>query len=324
MYSSFLQKKMVYLEKFDLLVEDEEWCEFVRPGECCHIFHKCKRLNVQKGRFYNHTNDECYPYQLFPQKQFEVVDFDDITIFYGGNGSGKTTLLNIIADKLGLYRITPCPQSIGFQYYLEICRYSTNKSISVRSKFLTSDDVFNHILSVREENIEIASLKSNAREYATQVKNGIHSVRHINFENSKEAEEATEKLDLFCQARQLTVRQFIKRRVGELQRQYSNGENALMFFDKQIEEDALYLLDEPENSLSPQFQLEFKTLIEDSVRYKNCQFIIATHSPFMLALKDAKIYNLDTIPVTVNKWHQLENMRIYYEFFKKYEDSFNY
>ena len=107
-----------------------------------------------------------------------------------------------------------------------------------------------------------------------------------------------------------------------MQRQYSNGENALIFFDKEIEKDALYLLDEPENSLSPKFQLELKTLIEDSVRCFNCQFIIATHSPFLLSLKNAKIYNLDKTPVTIEKWYKLENIKAMYELFRENMECF--
>ena len=50
--------------------------------------------------------------------------------------------------------------------------------------------------------------------------------------------------------------------------------------------------------------------------------IISTHSPFLLALKGAKIYDLDASPVTVRKWTELENVRTYYEFFKKNEKNF--
>jgi len=295
---------MIYLEKFKLLTENQEWSEF-KP----------------EGRFSYHTEDEIYPYQIFPQKQFENIDFDNITTFYGGNGSGKTTLLNIIADKLELYRITPSPQTVGFSYYLENCRYSTKKPISIRSKFLASDDVFNHILSVREENKGIAAHKQAEREYSWQARQGMHAVKSIDFENENYKEEI-EKLSKFNEARRKTTRQFIRTRAGELQRQYSNGENALMFFDKQIEENALYLLDEPENSLSPKFQLELKYMIEDSVRYKNCQFVIATHSPFMLSLKDTKIYNLDETPASVQKWYELENVKLMYGLFKENQEYF--
>ncbi|MBP3886231.1 MAG: AAA family ATPase, partial [Cellulosilyticum sp.] len=80
--------------------------------------------------------------------------------------------------------------------------------------------------------------------------------------------------------------------------------------------------DEPENSLSPQKQLELAHFIEESARFFGCQFIISTHSPFFLAMKDAKIYDLDEMPVQVKKWTQLESVRFYYDFFKERESEF--
>ena len=81
-------------------------------------------------------------------------------------------------------------------------------------------------------------------------------------------------------------------------------------------------MDEPENSLSPQRQLELIKFIEDSARYFGCQFIISTHSPFLLAIKGAKIYDLDECPVSVKKWTELESVRYYYNFFKEHEHEF--
>mgnify|MGYP000668304677 FL=1 len=80
-------------------------------------------------------------------------------------------------------------------------------------------------------------------------------------------------------------------------------------------ENALFLLDEPENSLSPAKQQELVKFIEDSARFFGCQFVIATHSPFVLAIRGAKIYDLDEEPVDVKRWTELENVRAYYEFF---------
>ena len=45
--------------------------------------------------------------------------------------------------------------------------------------------------------------------------------------------------------------------------------------------------------------------------------MIATHSPFVLAIRGAKIYDLDEEPVDVKRWTELENVRAYYDFFKK-------
>ena len=84
----------------------------------------------------------------------------------------------------------------------------------------------------------------------------------------------------------------------------------------------MYLLDEPENSLSPRRQLELVRFIEDSTRYLGCQFVISTHSPFLLAMKGAKIYDLDEDIVDVKKWTELENVRIYYEFFRRHYNEF--
>lgn len=84
----------------------------------------------------------------------------------------------------------------------------------------------------------------------------------------------------------------------------------------------LYLLDEPENSLSPERQQELLRFIEDSARFYGCQFIIATHSPFILYLKGAKIYDLDEDPVDVKKWTELENVRAYHDFFAEHEAEF--
>ena len=53
-----------------------------------------------------------------------------------------------------------------------------------------------------------------------------------------------------------------------------------------------------------------------------CQFIIATHSPFMLGTLNAKIYNLDTEEYDIAKWSDLDNVRYFYNFFKKHEDEF--
>ena len=102
----------------------------------------------------------------------------------------------------------------------------------------------------------------------------------------------------------------------------SNGETAYYYFTRQIEENALYLLDEPENSLSATLQNKLRQFIEDSARFYNCQFIIATHSPFLLSMKGAKVYDLDSTPVEAKKWTELENVRIYHEFFEEHRDEF--
>ena len=105
--------------------------------------------------------------------------------------------------------------------------------------------------------------------------------------------------------------------------QESNGETALDFWQNEIEDNSLYIIDEPENSLSAENQLRLKTFIEESARFYNCQFIIATHSPFLLALEGAKIYDLDSKPVRSKKWTELDNVKVYNSFFEEHRDEFN-
>lgn len=60
----------------------------------------------------------------------------------------------------------------------------------------------------------------------------------------------------------------------------------------------------------------------EMARYCGCRFILAIHSPFLLALEGARIYDLDAVPVTMKNWWELENTRLYYEFFREHKDRF--
>lgn len=102
----------------------------------------------------------------------------------------------------------------------------------------------------------------------------------------------------------------------------SNGETSMQYFDEYLKPDALYLLDEPEVSLSPANQVLLAQEINKMARFLRCQFIIATHSPFMLGTLNAKIYNIDTKDYAVTKWSELENVRYFYNFFKEHEKEF--
>ena len=86
--------------------------------------------------------------------------------------------------------------------------------------------------------------------------------------------------------------------------------------------DALYLLDEPEVSLSPANQVLLAEEINKMTRLLECQFIVATHPSFMLGTLNAKIYNLDIEEYGVTKWSDLDNVRYFYNFFKKHEKEF--
>ena len=69
--------------------------------------------------------------------------------------------------------------------------------------------------------------------------------------------------------------------------------------------------------------IELAKKINEMSRYLGIQFIISTHSPFMLGILDAKIYNLDTTDYRVQKWSELENVRYFYDFFMSRKDEFD-
>ena len=267
--------------------------------------------------------DNPYPCGLFGERDLYEVDFDRITIFYGGNGSGKSTLLNLIAQKLELNRIAPYNSSEMFDSYVKYCEYTLGYDeegfryrIPNGSRIITSDDIFDYMLTVRTNNDEISENKEDAKEEWANLRFG----ETVKFSGMEDYEAL--RMQVLARSKSVSRRQFIRKTVGQEVKLNSNGETALKYFEGKLKNDTLYCLDEPENSMSPKMQLELVTILEEMARYCGCQFIIATHSPFLLALEGARIYDLDARPASLKNWWELENTKVYYEFFKKHEHFF--
>ncbi len=255
-----------------------------------------------------------YPFRILPRHHFERIDFSDVTILYGGNGTGKSTALHVIAEKARLERESPFNRTSFFSDYLNLCSMRLCEPIPDGSRIITSDDVFDHMLRLREMNDGIDAKRGDMFEEYYELKQAGFRLRSM---------DDYDQLKRINRARKRTQSRFIREELGMNERTYSNGESAFSYFTNKIGENALYLLDEPENSLSPARQQELVRFISDSARYFGCQFVIATHSPFLLAMPGAKIYDLDSDPVTVAKWTQLGNVRAYYDFFKSHESEFD-
>lgn len=257
--------------------------------------------------------DSFYPFRVLSARGLERIDFAPVTILYGGNGSGKTTALNVIAERIGVRRETAYNRTVFFQDYADMCDLRLQAPVPGHSRIITSDDVFDYMLNLRMLN-EGIDLKREAvfEEYL--------DAKYSKFQLKSMAD--YEKLKTVNSARRKTQSKYVRENLMAAVRTYSNGESAYKYFAESIEEDGLYLLDEPENSLSPRRQLELKRFIEDSARFFKCQFILSTHSPFLMSMQGAKIYDLDADPVDVKRWTELESVRTYYEFFKDNEDAF--
>lgn len=94
----------------------------------------------------------------------------------------------------------------------------------------------------------------------------------------------------------------------------SHGQSLMSFFRSRYKLEGLYLLDEPETALSPSTQLELLQLLNENAKGGHAQFIIATHSPILLACNDATIYSFDKIPVSTLEYEDTEHFRVYRDF----------
>ena len=258
-----------------------------------------------------YENNNCYPFKIFPHKGLKNLTFEPITVLYGSNGSGKSTLLNLIARKLGLSSSSLMNYAPCLPHYLDKCHaYEASGGIPKNSEIITSDDVFDYLQDIRAINEGINKKRDELFTEYKSIRDTLYSEKPFkSFDDLEELKKQNE-------AKRRSKSSYVSKRVPKDLVSKSNGESAYIYFTNKIKENALYLIDEPENSLSPKLQKELAVFIEESVRFYGCQIIIASHSPFILSLNGAKIYDLDSVPVAVKAWEELENMKIYYDLFK--------
>ena len=286
---------MIYLSEFVFPSYDEEYRA---------------RLDEKRTCF-----NTMYPFFVLSSRGLERLDFAPVTLLYGGNGSGKTTALNVIAEALSLRRDAPFNRSSFFDDYVKLCRFRTLGPLPEESRAVSSDDVFDYMLSLRAVNEGIDAKREELfDEYFERRRSGPFRMQSL---------DDYDELKKVTDARKKTLSGYV--RAGGMDRnvrEQSNGESAYFYFTSRIQGAGLYLLDEPENSLSPQKQLELKQFLEEEARFFDCQFIIATHSPFLLSLRGAKIYDFDGDPVDVKRWTELESVQTYFRFFEEHRSAF--
>src|SRR5690554_331560 len=246
---------MIYIEAFTFPNEELEFDFFLDQKRTCY--------------------DTYYPFQILSRRGFDKVVFEPMTIFYGGNGSGKTTTLNVIAEKIGVKRGAIYNKSSFFPDYVSMCAFEVKSAIPENSKIITSDDVFDYMLNIRHLNEGIDQKREELFEDYIETKYSQFQMKSI---------DDYDQLKKVVEARSKTQSKYVRGRLNDNVREFSNGESAFKYFTEEIGENGLYILDEPENSLSPKRQMELMKFIEDSARFFGCQFIISTHSPFLLSM----------------------------------------
>ncbi len=301
---------MVFLNSFSFPTFDEEYRYIVADVD--KGGGKLPKLTCYSTNY--------YPFKVLSSVGLTRLDFADITILYGGNGSGKSTALNIMAEKLGLMRVSPFNNTPYTVDYVKLCDFP-KQNIPRESRIITSDDVFDCMLGIRGLNDGIDRRRMDYYSEWRRIKESKVGEGGIKFDSFADYEALCRRNEV--KRKSCTSSAYINARLEKNVTEKSNGESAFAYFTSTINENALYLLDEPENSLAPGLCLELARFIADSARFYRCQFVIATHSPLLLAMKGAKIYDLDAKPARVKKWTELENIRLMRDFFREHEEEFS-
>ena len=312
---------MLYLESFKFPTWEAE------DNSLCHYYDPRSNPNIHKEDYYHKDISGNYPFGVLSSHNCYSLDFEPITILYGGNGSGKSTALNVMANVLKMKRHAPYNTSVMMDRYCGLCKYTISyefkdemplSGLQEVSQIITSDDIFKGFLDRRERNKLKIAKATILNDIIPEVKYNTARPRSLNFETG-------ENVDEFMQIQSWKKKSFSRimtEELGTLEEGYSNGENSLRHLMSALEKEGLYLLDEPENSMSCSFQKSLAEIIHLSAMRCNTQFIIATHSPFLLAMPDTKIYNLDADPVVPAPWYELDNMRQYFELFDSFSEQF--
>lgn len=234
-----------------------------------------------------------FPFDVPVVRQLETLELSPgVTFFVGENGSGKSTLLEAIALAAELPTVgsdeTRDDTTLAAQRALAKHLTLSWTSRSKRGFFLRAEDFFGYAK-------RLSRMKSDMREELARIE--------------REYEGRSDYAKGLAMMPALTS-------LGALDSQYggdldgrSHGQSFLTLFEARFVPGGLHLLDEPEAPLSPQSQLALMTLMLDMIG-KGGQFVVATHSPILLAFPGATIYNFDRTPPERVAFDDLEHVNL--------------
>lgn len=240
-----------------------------------------------------HSRDE-FPFHLPLLRSLGSLEFNTpVTFFVGENGSGKSTLLEGIAAAARTATIggAEIQQDKTLDHSRALAK-EMRLAWGTRPKggfFLRAEDFFGFAKRLRGMKEELDQLEGefdrNLSGYGRMLATG--SVR-----GQKES---------------------MERMYGKELDARSHGESFLKLFQSRFVPRSLYLLDEPEAPLSPQRQLALLVMIQDMVE-QECQFLIATHSPILMALPGATLLSFDQTPIQPVGYEDLDHVTLTREF----------
>jgi predicted ATPase len=231
-----------------------------------------------------------FPFSVPAIRLLDELDLDaPVTLFVGENGSGKSTLLEGIAaaanlPALGAAGVWDDP-TLAAQRRLGSALKLTWRRRSNYGFYLRAEDFFGYLKQKARDDARIAREKATFGQPPRMVPE----------------DEATHHDEI-------AAAEYLARYDAR-----SHGESFLDLFRSRIDGTGVFLMDEPEAPLSPQRQLALLALMGDAVR-EGAQFIVATHSPILLAFPGARIYGFDEPPIREVRYDELEHVTLTRDF----------
>jgi predicted ATPase len=243
------------------------------------------------------VGDGKYPFNVQAVKNISQITFTStVTVFVGENGSGKSTLLEGLAMAVGSV-------AIGRE---EISRDEAFKAVAPlaakmnlvwnkrthRGFFLRAEDFFGFIQRIRSLRLEM-----------------LNEITRIDEDYAGRSDYAR----ILAKGPAVSSVRSMDSQYGEDLGAHSHGESFLTVFQSRFVPNGLYLLDEPEAALSPLRQLGLISLIKQMV-LQDAQFILATHSPILMAIPGAHILDLDQSPPVYRDYQEIDQVILYRAF----------
>ena len=227
----------------------------------------------------------------------EVALDTGVTILVGENGSGKSTLLEALAlatevPTVGSNDDAQLDSTLSHLLPLANDLRLTWTQRSRRGLFMRAEDYFGYVQRQRRMVQDLLSEAARVAAEAAGQHEGERRRRMGPFAGSAAAMDA--------------------RYQGDLDHR-SHGQSFLAFCKGRFTGAGLYLLDEPEAALSPVSQLGFLALVKETVE-RGAQFVIATHSPVLMAYPGALIYQLEGASMLPTPYDELEHVKTMREF----------
>lgn len=237
--------------------------------------------------------DNVFPFNLEVIQKFSEITFSSsVTMLVGENGSGKSTFLEAVACSARLPTIGSAsahsdPSLLPVQQLSNYLRLGWKKR-SHRGFFLRAEDFFGYAKQMKmlEQDFE-KDLRSVDAEYAGRS------------EYAKDLAKMAFQSEL----------NGIRKTYGDGLDTLSHGESFLQLFQSRFVPNGFYLLDEPEAPLSPLRQLAFLAMVKGMVD-QDSQFIIATHSPIIMAFPGAVILSFEAGKITPIDYEELEHVTL--------------